>query len=255
MMRIALLSDIHGNALALDAVLADIAAAWPFDHIVVAGDLVWSGPRPAEVVDRVRALRAIVVQGNTDAFLAAAAEETPDGKNAERFAAHLRWQRDRLGPERTGWLAALPFSRRITPPEAAPEGGDDLLIVHANPLDLEQAITERLRSAELDDMLGAFTAEQPWAVLAFGHYHVPFQREWLYAGRRHLLLNVASAGLPMDGDTRAAWASLHWEGTGWRAEHHRVFYDTRLVAHEMRSSDMPRGKHFAERLLSSTYEY
>ena len=70
-MRVALLSDIHGNLVALEGVLADIARAGTFDAMVVAGDLASGGPWPAEVVDRVRALGCAVVQGNTDAFLAA----------------------------------------------------------------------------------------------------------------------------------------------------------------------------------------
>ena len=67
-MRIALLSDIHGNLIALEAVLADLRSQGPFDQIVVGGDLVWAGPWPAEVVDAVRGLGAAVIQGNTDAF-------------------------------------------------------------------------------------------------------------------------------------------------------------------------------------------
>jgi predicted phosphodiesterase len=67
-MRVAILSDIHGNVAALDAVLADLAKQGRFDQIIVAGDLVWAGPRPREVVDRVTALDAAVIQGNTDAF-------------------------------------------------------------------------------------------------------------------------------------------------------------------------------------------
>ena len=79
-MRVAILSDIHGNAVALDAVLADLASRGPFDQIVVAGDLVWSGPRPREVVDRVQALRAAVIRGNTDAFFDAATGRRPRGR-------------------------------------------------------------------------------------------------------------------------------------------------------------------------------
>src|SRR5512136_2145891 len=99
-MRVAILSDIHGNAVALDAVLADLASRGPFDELVVAGDLVWSGPRPREVIDRVQALRAVVIRGNTDAFFDATDGEPPDGKEPGRFAAHLAWMLGQLGPER-----------------------------------------------------------------------------------------------------------------------------------------------------------
>lgn len=247
-MRVAILSDIHGNAVALDAVLADIAGRGPFDQIVVAGDLVWSGPRPREVIDRVLATRAVVIRGNTDAFFDADME-TPEGKDPGRFTTHLAWMADQLGPQRVAYLRSLPFSHTISPAL-----GCDLLVVHANPLDLDQAIMRRASDADLDDLLLVNGRPPDWRALAFGHVHTPFVRTW----RDRLLVNVASVGLPMDGDSRAAYAVLTWEaagyeGGGWRAEHRRVAYPTAVVVREMRTSGLPRGKHFAERLMSASY--
>lgn len=245
-MRIAILSDIHGNAVALDAVLADLAMRGPFQEIVVAGDLVWSGPRPREVVDRVRALGAAAIRGNTDAYFAGSFEETPEGKDPGRFEHHLGWMREQLGEERVAYLRHLPFSHRIPAP-AAP--GHDLLVVHANPRNLEQALMPQASDAELDRLLLEEGAEPSWRALAFGHIHVPNTRTW----RGRLLVNVASVGLPMDGDPRAAYAILTWDDGAWHAEHHRVLYRTAIVAHEMRTMGLPRGKHFAERLMTATY--
>lgn len=243
-MRIAVLSDIHGNALALDAVLEDIAGRGPFDEIVVAGDLVWSGPRPREVVDRLLKLRAVIIRGNTDAFFDTRPGETPDGKDSDRFAAHFGWMAEQLGPERLAYLRSLPFSHRISP-----AAGDDLLIVHANPRDLDQPILPRAPEADLDELLLEDGREPSWRCLAFGHVHTPFQREW----RGRLLVNVSSVGLPMDGDPRAAYAVLTWDGKKWRAEHHRVPYQAAVVARDMRTVGLPRGKHFAERLMAADY--
>lgn len=243
-MRIALLSDIHGNAIALDAVLADMAQHGPFDQIVVAGDLAWSGPRPAEVVDRVQALGGPVIQGNTDAFFAQPEDEIPAGKKEDRYLSHLAWMKTQLGPARVAYLATLPFSHRISP---AP--GHDLLVVHANPVDMDRAITLRTPEQELDALLSGSVAARDWSVLAFGHIHIPFVRAW----RGRLLVNVASVGLPMDGDPRAAYAVLTWDGRAWQAEHHRVFYSVPRVVFEMRNNGMPRGKHFAERLMAARY--
>jgi predicted phosphodiesterase len=241
-MRIAVLSDLHGNLLALEAVLADLRRRGPFDQIVVAGDLVWSGPWPAEVVDRVRALNAVVIQGNTDAFFCRTADNPPAGKQEERFAAHLTWMRERLGPERVRYLASLPFSHRISP---AP--GGDLLVVHANPTDYDRPISPHISDAELDELLLVAGHEPDWRALAFGHLHIPFIRRW----RGRLLVNVASVGLPLDGDPRAAYAILTWDGALWQAEHHRVDYEVPVVAYHMRHSGMPRGAHFAERLMAA----
>ncbi len=244
MTRVALLSDIHGNIVALEAVLADMERRGPFDQIIVAGDLAWSGPWPAEVVDRVQTLDAAVIQGNTDAFFGSDLPEAPIGKNAERFAALLAWMSQQLGPQRAAYLAGLPFSHRITP---AP--GHALLAVHANPSDLDRPIMPKTAKTDLDELLAA-DGDPDWAVLAFGHVHVPFVRQW--DGRT--LVDIASVGLPMDGDTRAAYAILTWKDQRWQVEHHRVLYDVRVVAHQMRMGGMPRGKHFAERLMVGCYE-
>lgn len=240
-MRVALLSDIHGNLTALEAVLADMRSQGPFDQVVVAGDLVWAGPWPAEVVDAVQALNAAIIQGNTDAFFRRVSGDAPSGKREDRFVAHLEWMQQKLGPERAAYLAELPFSYRVEPmPDQA------LLVVHANPHDQERAILPQMSQAQLDELL---VGPGDWAALAFGHLHVPFTACW----RDRLLIDVASAGLPMDGDRRAAYAILTWDDAGWQAEHRRVFYNLPVVANEMRTSGMPRGKHFAERLMSATY--
>jgi predicted phosphodiesterase len=237
--RIALLSDIHGNLPALDAVLADIRSQGPFDQIVVAGDLAWAGPWPAEVVDRVRDLGAAVIQGNTDAFFAYRPDDPPEDKQESRFGPLQAWLADQLGAERVAYLLKLPFSHRIS---AGP--GCDLLVVHANPRDLDRAIDPRLAETDLDELLGP-PEHCDWQALAFGHVHVPYARSW--HGR--LLVDVASAGLPLDGDRRAAYAIITSDGTAWQAEHRRVFYEVPWVVRQMQTGGLPRGKHFADRLL------
>lgn len=243
-MRLALLSDIHGNLIALEAVLADLARHGPFDEVVVAGDLVWAGPWPAEVVDRVRSLNCAVVQGNTDAFFCRKPEEPPPGKREKRFAEHLGWMLEQLGEQRAEYLANLPTLHRIRRP-----GVGELLVVHANPTDLDRPILPNFRAAELDELLASDGAEPGWSALAFGHVHTPFSLLW----RGRLLIDVASAGLPMDGDPRAAYAILTWDGAAWQGEHHRVYYDLPVVARQMTAGGMPRGRHFAERLMAAGY--
>jgi len=243
-MRVALLSDIHGNLPALEAVLADMTRRGPYDQVAVAGDLVWAGPWPAEVVDRIRGLDALVIRGNTDAFLARQPAETPAGKRDDRFAEQLAWVTAQLGAERTAYLTSLPFSTHISPGP-----GCDLLVVHANPVDLERAILPDMSDAELAELLLAGPAAD-WMALAFGHLHVPFCRMW----RGRLLADVASAGLPMDRDRRAVYAIMTCTAAAWSVEHHRVAYDADATAKRMRKSGMPRGKHFAERLLAANYE-
>ncbi len=242
-MRVALLSDIHGNLSALEAVLADMRQQGVFDATVVAGDLIWEGPRPSEVIDCLRALDAVVLQGNTDAFPGRAPDDPPENKEPASFSAHWLWTRNQLGPERINWLLGLPFSHRISP-----QPGHDLLVVHANPDDYERYIEPRMQDQDLDALLGPAEACD-WQALAFGHLHVPFQRCW----HDRLLVNVASVGLPRDRDQRAAYAIMTWGGREWQAEHRRVMYELPVVVHEMRSCGLPRGNYLAERLVRASY--
>lgn len=244
-MRVALLSDIHGNLVALDAVLADLAQQGPFDHLVVAGDLAWAGPWPAEVVDRVRGMNVAVIQGNTDAYLGRSPDDPPEDKSDAHFAQLLAWYTQQLGPDRVAYLLNLPFSHRVSP---AP--GHDLLVVHANPKDEEQHISPEMSDADLDELLGPAEACD-WEVLAFGHLHIPYTRQW----RGRLLVDVSGAGLPMDGDHRAAYTILTWDDQDWQVEQRRVPYQVPLVVHQMQTGGMPRGKHFAERLLRAKYNH
>src|SRR5680860_1177238 len=124
-MRIAVLSDVHGFNLALEAVLADLDQQGPFDEIIAAGDHCAVGPAPAEALDRLVERVFTLLMGNTDLVLAEGAESEPSDPEVE-------YGIGQLGQERLKFLAALPFSRRITPPAGA-SPDDDLLVVHATP--------------------------------------------------------------------------------------------------------------------------
>ncbi len=244
-MRVVLFSDIHGNLAALDALLADIKQEGPFDHMVIAGDLAWAGPWPAQVIDRIRGLDAAVIQGNTDAFVARSPQEgAPEDKEVKNFLPLLEWTKEQLGPERTAYLAGLPFEHRISP-----GAGHDLLVVHANPKDQEQHIAPELSDADLEELLGS-PGSCDWEALAVGHLHIPYTRRW----HDKLLIDVSGGGLPMDRDRRAAYTVLTWDSTAWGVEAvRRVPYPVPEVVHAMQTCGMPRAKHFADRLLRASY--
>src|SRR5436853_4845310 len=129
-MRIAIISDIHGNQLAFEAVLEDLKQQPAVDHLIIAGDLCLFGPSPREVLETVQQLKCPVIQGNVDVEVVNGA---PDKGTKKRSV--VGWTREQIGQAGIDYLAALPFSHRITPPN-----GTDLLIVHANPLNVEDAI-------------------------------------------------------------------------------------------------------------------
>src|SRR3954468_18664226 len=135
-MRVAVVSDVHGNLTALEAVAADVRRR-SADAVLHGGDLALMGPRPAEVVDRVRELGWAGVVGNTDELLWNDAEHARQLERAPKLArllellfdAYAPDTRERLGDERIAWLRALPAELRV----------EGLAIVHASPGDLWRA--------------------------------------------------------------------------------------------------------------------
>jgi diadenosine tetraphosphatase ApaH/serine/threonine PP2A family protein phosphatase len=205
-MRYLVLSDIHANMEAFEAVLA-AAQTLSYDRILVLGDLVGYGADPNAVVEKVRALRPhALIRGNHDKV--GSGLESPEGFNAVARSA-IRWTYDTLTAENRDWLAALP---------AGPVVVDDLIeICHGTPFDEDAYVFD-----DLDALRSLHAAERP--VCLFGHTHVqvgytltgnlftlatiddsrPLTIELPEDGRH--LVNPGSVGQPRDGDPRAAYA-------------------------------------------------
>jgi predicted phosphodiesterase len=222
-MRIAIISDIHGNQLAFEAVLHDLADQPPCDQLVIAGDLCLNGPRPREVLQLVQDLNCPVIQGNVDRETVTQAPEKGEKKRST-----VAWTRAQIGEAGVAYLANLPFAYRIDNPT-----GRDLLIVHANPLNLEDALFPNAEDAELERLLNGLDTQI--GALAFGHLHIAYTRLW----RGILLVDVASCGAPRDEDRRAAYGILTWQEGRWEAEIRRVHYDLQAVLKQMKNSGMP----------------
>jgi len=232
-MKLALFSDVHGNLTGLTAVLADIATQG-VDLVVFAGDLCLMGPRPAECLQLVRQRQLAALLGNTDEW--ASGQGTPP----DRFHEIIPWTQSEFGADDAAWLGGRPFSLRVSPTTRA---ADDLLIVHANPQNLNDIIfpAEAEQSARYGhirqpdaDLAPLFTGVEA-AVVAYGHLHLPGQRPW----GQTLLVNVASVSMPGDDDPRAKYALLSWDGARWSAEHRRVAYDVSREAAAFRDKRPP----------------
>lgn len=236
-MRIAIISDIHGNQAALEAVLQDLERQPAVDHLVVAGDLCLNGPCPQEVLETVRGLHCPVLQGNVDFEVVTMA---PDKGEKKRNTA--AWTREQIGQEGIDYLASLPHSHRI-----ANSHGNDLLIVHANPLNLEDAIFPNASDSELERLMGGL--DNGIGAMAFGHLHIAYTRRW-----RHLfLVDVGSCGLPRDEDLRASYAILSWQANSWMAEIRRVAYDVQAVVKQIKTSGIPNVEKRVKTLLEAKY--
>lgn len=236
-MRIAVISDIHGNQIALEAVLQDLAQQPAVDQVVIAGDLCLNGPCPREVLETVQGLGCPVIQGNVDLEVVNQAPEKGEKKRST-----VGWTREQIGHKGIDYLASLPFSHTIANPD-----GSDMLIVHANPLNLEDAIFPNAPDSVLEHFLGGLALGI--GVMVFGHLHIAYTRRW-----RHLLLvDVASCGLPRDEDLRAAYGILTWQNSLWSAEIRRVVYDVRAVVKQIKTCGMPNVDKRIKTLLEAKY--
>src|SRR3954471_19252324 len=163
-MRVALVSDVHGNLTALEAVVADVSRRG-VDVVVQGGDLALMGPRPAEVVDRVRELGWPGVVGNTDEALWVPEERERQLERAPAlaplldliFGEYVPDTLDRLGDDRVAWLQELPAEHRA----------DELTVVHAQPGDLWRAPMPDASDEELASVYAPLGADR----VGYGHIH------------------------------------------------------------------------------------
>jgi len=211
-MKVAIVSDVHGNLVALEAVVADLEQVRP-DLVVHGGDLAFNGPRPAECVDRIRELGWPGVIGNMDEALTTRQGSTP----------RIDWAVERLGDERLGWLQSNPMEWR----------DEDLALVHAAPGDLWRGVPVDTGDAELRAIYGPLGA--PLAV--YCHIHRPYVR---VIGDL-TVANTGSAGLPMDGVPRASYLLVE-DG---RPEVRRVAHDLERAVADVMASGLPEAEQLA----------
>jgi putative phosphoesterase len=230
-MRVAVLSDVHGNLAALEAVLAALDARGPYDAIVNAGDLVFGGPRPREALDLLMQRNYPTILGNTDVWIAGM---EPGGGSV------VAWARRQLGKEHEDYLRGLPRRHRIEQSGAPP-----LVIVHATPTSLSDLLDPLAPPAVVARMFEQAQAR----ALVYGHIHKAYVRE--VAGG--LVVNAGSVGFPFDGIPKPAFAILTCEHGRWRGENVRVEYDREAVARDLTTVGHPEGEAFARRVLSGTF--
>lgn len=220
-MRIALISDVHANLPALEAAL-EAAQRHGAEAVLVAGDVVGSGPHPAEVIEALADHRVAGVRGNVDRKVLTLAEHPArlreiiaEGRRKSNYA----WTALQLKRSALGWLAALPASLTYT------VGGLEVLVVHGSPGDDTDYLYPSLTSVGLAHRVRGAPAP---AVLVCGHSHIPFARR--IGGT--LVVNCGSVGRPVDGDPRGSLALLEVTGAGrLRARIMRIAYEVeRTVA-------------------------
>ena len=222
-MRVAIVSDIHGNRTALDAVLADLKQV-SSDFVIHGGDLAASGSHDAEVVDRIRSLGWPGVVGNTDEMLWAPERldslglENPALKKLlSTLAEMIPIMCGSLGEHRVQWMKSLP--KRYTHKSVS--------VVHASPDDLWKSPMLEATDAELESVYGPLNAR----IVVYGHIHRPFVRKL----KGFTVANSGSVSLSYDGDTRASYALIDDGNVTIR----RVAYDLDRACDDLMNSGLP----------------
>ncbi len=235
-MLVAILSDIHGNRTAFEAVLADLRLTSP-DIVLHGGDLADSGSSPVEIIDAIRSLGWQGVAGNTDQMLT-------QPETFEAFASHQprlqsMWNllremaattREALGEERLTWLRDLPLAHI----------GDTFALVHASPGDPWHGPAPDAADVEL---LSVYAPLDRRTVL-YGHIHRPYVRSLPGI----TVANTGSVGMPYDGDRRACYLLLD----GKQIQHRRVEYDIERELSALASSKHPGASWVAKTLASAS---
>lgn len=204
-MRIAILSDIHGNLLALDAVMQDLEKTAP-DEVWCGGDLGWLGPWASECIARVREAGWVTVKGNTDVWITGDPQTIDDADERKRCediaASHA------ISDDDARWLLNLPLGH---------SGAGSLLLVHGSP-------QSPFVGPQPDAPPSEFAPyEARAALVVYGHVHKAFSRR---LADQSIVCNTGAVGLPMDGPL-ASYLIVDQQGTDMTLTHRRVEFDRR----------------------------
>jgi putative phosphoesterase len=238
-MRLALLSDIHGNPIALDAVLAEIEEQGGVDGYWVLGDIAAIGYDPVSVITRLSELPNLcIIRGNADRYLFTGDRPPPTVEDVRRdpgllpifteVADSFAWTQGYLSA--VGWLdwiAKLPLEERLTLPD-----GTRLLAVHASPgCDDGPGVHPGLIDKELENLLIGCEAD----LVCVGHTHIPLER----TVNGVQIVNLGSVSNPVTADLRASYVLLEADTSGHSVHFRRVNYDREVVIAAIRRSRHP----------------
>ncbi|MBI5034799.1 MAG: metallophosphoesterase family protein [Chloroflexi bacterium] len=238
-MRIALLADIHGNSIALDAVLNDIRALGGVDQCWILGDLVAIGHDPIGVLERLAQLsNAYFMRGNTDRYLVTGEFPKPSLADIEKDVSLLpmlievvrsfAWTQGAVSSHGwLNWLAQLPVEHRLTLPD-----GTRLLGVHASAgKDDGRGVYPGIGETELASLMQSCDAE----LVCVAHTHAPLDKT--VKGTR--VVNLGSISNSFQPDLRASYALLQADETGYRISPRRVDYDRHAVIAALHQAHHP----------------
>jgi predicted phosphodiesterase len=252
-MKLALMSDIHANLPALEAVLADLEERSP-DQVVCLGDLVGYAPWPDEVISAIRSRGIVTIAGNYDEGVGLNSDDCgcayQTDEDRARGEESIAFTNGKVSERSRQYLRTLPRHLRLTHVAGRTQGAQpfETLLVHGSPRKINEYLFEDRSDASLLRMMTVADAD----LLCFGHTHKPYHRalpdpesRW---GERHAV-NIGSVGKPKDGDPRSCYVILDLDPAREvpvEVEFIRVEYDVERAARAVEESPLPDA--FAEAL-------
>jgi predicted phosphodiesterase len=236
-MKYALISDVHANLPALEAVLADIRARLDVTATYHLGDLVGYAPWPDETVDLIRSHGIAGVAGNYDSTVGTDYKHCgcryEDPRQEELSHISYGWTRQHVSPSTKQFLAGLPFRIDLLP-KGGHLTGPRVVLVHGTPT-LNTLYWTADRQDDFCLKMANHAGAKTGDVIAFGHTHIPWHRE---VGGIHFV-NTGSVGRPKDGDWRAGYVLLEVGSGAVQVEVIRREYDLERAITAIRKSDLP----------------
>ncbi len=227
MTRVVVISDIHGNVAALEAIVAKLPSLKP-DQVAILGDHALFGPRPAETIDLIQKLQkggALVTAGTGDIAVAdldyAASFPSLAGGLPPGLKAAVEWASDALDDDRIEWLRSLPTERRLR------YGEIGITFCHASPGSRTIPLSADLDPSTTLELISQTDSR----VVCVGFTHAARVKDYGWK----VLVDAGSAGLPYDGEASAAFAviDIDAEAGTIAAEVHRASYNTEQVSDEV----------------------
>ncbi|ESU32043.1 hypothetical protein G3A_12975 [Bacillus sp. 17376] len=237
-MKIAFISDIHGNAVALEAVLQNIKAR-NADKVYVLGDICYRGPEPQRSLDLVRELNAEVIKGNADEWVVRGVQQGEVPAQAlEMMNKERDWTITQLDTESIDYLKSLPSESKIE------LEGVRIHAYHATP----QSLFDVVLPDESEETLIESQMVQEAEIYIYAHIHKPYIR---YTNGK-CIINTGSVGLPFDGLNKASYAMVELHSNNYQTVIIRVDYDVEKVIDQFRVIDYP-NKEFMIKVLKNAY--
>lgn len=234
-MKIAVLSDIHGNMEALEAVLEHIKTE-SVDKIFICGDLAMAGPEPAKTIEFIKSLDATLIQGNTDEMIV---------KNIippnEVMANALKYAQDEINDEQKDFLANLPVSHAEKIEDVS------LLFVHGSPRRNNEDILPEQSPEKIAEMITDTTQD----IIFCGHTHLPCG----YQIEKQTVVNVGSVGRPFSEEPKSCYVTVNINKNEAEILHHFVDYDVKKASEKLAQLSFTGADKLAEMLLCATSRY